>query len=114
MVDYAWKETAETAWDWLKDQEYTPETIEDDDEVRRLYLEQWLGERGYDVYRLNEVNYARHATVTEWLRDHSFDPASIFTDEIPGPSQRTVYDRERCSRLPETLAAYLWSRPCFR
>ena len=93
MVDYAWKETAETAWDWLKDQEYTPDAIEDDDEVRRLYLEQWLGERGYDVYRLNEVNYARHATVTEWLRDHSFDPASIFTDEIPGPSQRTVYNQ---------------------
>jgi DNA-directed RNA polymerase subunit beta len=93
MVDCAWKETAETAWDWLKDQEYTPDAIEDDDEVRRLYLEQWLGERGYDVYRLNEVNYARHATVTEWLRDHSFDPASIFTDEIPSPSQRTVYDQ---------------------
>ncbi len=55
MVDYAWKETANTAWDWLKDQEYSPEMIEDDDEVRRLYLEQWLGERGYDVYRLNEV-----------------------------------------------------------
>ena len=57
MVDYAWKETASAAWDWLKTQEYSPESIEDDDEVRRLYLEQWLGERGYDVYRLNEVNY---------------------------------------------------------
>ena len=57
--------------------------IEDDDEVRRLYLEQWLGERGYDVYRLNEVDYARHATVTEWLRDHEIDPATIFTDDIP-------------------------------
>ena len=53
MIDDAWKETAETAWDWLKDQEYDPETIQDDDEVRRLYLEQWLGERGYDVYRLS-------------------------------------------------------------
>ena len=36
MVDYAWKETAETAWDWLKEQEYSPEMIEDDDEVRRF------------------------------------------------------------------------------
>ncbi|HEY5268715.1 MAG TPA: DNA-directed RNA polymerase subunit beta, partial [Anaerolineales bacterium] len=70
MVDYAWEETSEIAWNWIKEQEYSPEMIEDDDEVCRLYLEQWLGERGYDIYRLNEVNYARHATVTEWLRDH--------------------------------------------
>ncbi len=52
MVDYAWHETVDTAWNWLKEQEYTPEMIEDDDEVRRLYLEQWLGERGYDIYQL--------------------------------------------------------------
>jgi DNA-directed RNA polymerase subunit beta len=86
----------------LKSQEYTPDAIEDDDEVRRLYLEQWLGERDYDVYRLNEVNFARHATVTEWLRDHSFDPASIFTDEIPIPSKRTVYNQnaiQACLKL---------------
>ncbi|MFH1523698.1 MAG: DNA-directed RNA polymerase subunit beta [Chloroflexota bacterium] len=93
MVDYAWKETAQTAWDWLEDQEYTPEMIEDDDEVRRLYMEQWLGERGYDIYRLNELDYARHATVTEWLRDHKFDPDSIFTDKIPAPSQRQAFDQ---------------------
>jgi len=97
MVDYAWEETSETAWNWIKEQEYSPEMIEDDDEVCRLYLEQWLGERGYDIYRLNEVNYARHATVTEWLRDHDFDPATIFTDKIPVPSQRQTYDQNAVS-----------------
>jgi DNA-directed RNA polymerase subunit beta len=93
MVDYAWQETAEIAWTWLKEQEYSPEMIEDDAEVRRLYLEQWLGERGYDIYRLNEENYTRHATVTEWLRDHGFDPATIFTDGIPMPSKRQGFDQ---------------------
>ena len=92
MMDYAWKETAENAWKWLKSQEYSVELIEDDDEVRRLYLEQWLGERGYDVYRLKEVDYARHAAVTEWLRDNGFDPASIFTDDMPFPSQRKSFN----------------------
>jgi DNA-directed RNA polymerase subunit beta len=93
IVDYAWKETAETAWTWLKEQEYSPESIQDDDEVRRLYLEQWLGERGYDVYRLNELNYARHATAMEWLRDHKLDPATIFTDTIPESRARKAYDQ---------------------
>ena len=93
MVDYAWEETSETAWTWIKEQEYSPEMIEDDDEVCRLYLEQWLGARGYDIYRLNEVDYARHATVTEWLRDHGYEPGTIFTDNIPAPSQRQTYDQ---------------------
>jgi DNA-directed RNA polymerase subunit beta len=102
MVDYAWKETASAAWEWLKTQDYTPESIEDDNEVRRLYLEQWLGERGYDVYQLNDVNFARHATVTEWLRDHDIDPTTVFTDEIPAPSKRNLLNESAihaCTKL---------------
>ena len=102
MVDYAWKETARTAWEWLKTQEYSPESIEDDNEVRRLYLEQWLGERGYDVYQLNDINFARHATVTEWLRDHDIDPETVFTDEIPAPSKRSMLNESAihaCTKL---------------
>jgi DNA-directed RNA polymerase subunit beta len=93
LVDHAWKATAETAWTWIKDQDYGPENLEDDDEVRRLYLEQWLGERKYDVYRLNDPEYARHATVTEWLRDQGYDPESIYTDVIPASAQRGNYDQ---------------------
>jgi DNA-directed RNA polymerase subunit beta len=50
---------------------------EDDDEVRR-YLEQWLGGLEYDVYSLQEVDVARHAAATEWLREHGIsDPAAV-------------------------------------
>jgi DNA-directed RNA polymerase subunit beta len=95
IADQAWKETAQTAWDWLKQQEYSPEMIEDDDEVRRLYLEQWLGERGYDVYRFtSDVNYARLAAAKEWLRDHGYDPGTIFFDQVPAPSKRSAFDQE--------------------
>ena len=62
IVDQAWKESARTAWEWIKDQEYGPESIQDDDEVRRLYLESWLGKRKYDVYSLNDVDYARQGS----------------------------------------------------
>ncbi|NOZ00181.1 MAG: DNA-directed RNA polymerase subunit beta [Chloroflexi bacterium] len=82
LVDQAWKEVAKTAWAWLNEQEYDPEMIEDDDEVRRLYLERWLGERGHDVYRLaTDERYARRITVEEWLRDHDYDPATIFAPD---------------------------------
>ncbi len=94
LVDYAWKETAQKAWEWLRGQEYKPDMIEDDEEVRRLYLEQWLGERGYDVYRISsDVDYARHSTAKEWLREHGFNPDTILVEEMPAPDRREQYDR---------------------
>ncbi len=105
LVDQAWKETAETAWEWIKGQDYTPESIQDDDEVRLLYLEQWLGERGYDVYRLaSESTYARRSTVREWLRDQGYEPDGILSFEdanIPlheGPAQ-DLRAMDTCLRL---------------
>ncbi len=77
IVDQAWKEAGQSAWEWIKNQEYDPESIQDDDEVRRLYLESWLGKRKYDVYGLNEVDYARHSTAREWLRDRGYDPKAV-------------------------------------
>jgi DNA-directed RNA polymerase subunit beta len=102
IVDQAWKESAVTAWDWIKQQEYDPESIQDDNEVRRLYLEEWLGEREYDPYDLNDVDYARFATASEWLRDRGFDPDTIFYPETVEPSAREAYNTaavSACLRL---------------
>lgn len=93
IIDQAWKETGQTAWDWLRNQgEYDPSTIEDDNEVRRLFLADWLGGRNYDVYRLSsDIDYARYATSQEWLRDHDHNPDTIFL-------KRTVDLLERSER----------------
>jgi DNA-directed RNA polymerase subunit beta len=92
IYDQAWKETGETAWEWLKQEEYDPQMIEDDNEVRRLYLGEWLGDRNYDIYRLStDFDYARYATAQEWLRDHGHDPDTIFL-------KRTVDIEERLDR----------------
>jgi DNA-directed RNA polymerase subunit beta len=97
IVDQAWKESAATAWEWIKQQEYDPESIQDDDEVRRLYLEEWLGERGYDPYDLNDVDTARHATAAEWLRDRGYDPETIFHPENVDPRERERYNTSAVS-----------------
>ncbi len=90
-MDQAWKESAERAWEWLKEQEYDPNTIQDDDEVRRLYLEHWLGnKKKYDVYSLNDPDYARHAAAKEWLREKGYaKPEDILLD-----------DQRRCQPRP--------------
>jgi DNA-directed RNA polymerase subunit beta len=78
MMDKAWEQIGEAAWNWLKGMEYDPSIIQDDDEVRRLYLEEWLGQRGYDVYQLiSDYWYARRSVLTEWLRDKGYDPEII-------------------------------------
>jgi len=104
LVDEAWRETAAQAWVWLKDQEYDSESIKDDDEVRNLYLEHWLGTRGYDVYRIgNELNYARRSTAYEWLKDHGYDPDGILAFEIPH-----IKDRARMDANAMTACLRLW------
>jgi DNA-directed RNA polymerase subunit beta len=103
LVDEAWKETVATAWEWLKDQEYDPESIRDDDEVRSLYLEDWLGSRGYDVYRIaTELDYARRSTAFEWIKDQGYDPTGILAFEIPAVADRVQMDANAmtaCLRL---------------
>ncbi len=75
MIDQSWKETGEAAWAWLQEYEYDPEMIQDDNEVRRLYMEAWLGDRGYNVYQLiSDLSYARRSVLREWLRDRDYDP----------------------------------------
>lgn len=97
LIEAAWHEIVDAAWIWLKEQEFDPNSIQDDDEVRRLYLEYWLGERGYDVYRLiTDQVYARRSTLREWLRDHEFDPDQIlvFGDEPLSFSERQSRDEQ--------------------
>jgi DNA-directed RNA polymerase subunit beta len=94
IVDQAWLEAAQSAWDWIRDQEYDPMMIQDDDEVRRLYLEQYLGERGYDPLRLLELDYARYSTAKEWLRDHKHNPDEIFLEDQENARERPAYDEK--------------------
>jgi DNA-directed RNA polymerase subunit beta len=105
LIDKAWEKLGEKAWDWIKEEEYDSKSFEDDDEVRRLYLEAWLGERDYDVYRLiSDTRYARQAVLREWLRDNGYDPEDIlsFEDVRPLASAHTDKDSNAvnaCLRL---------------
>jgi len=79
MIDYAWKETGEKSWEWLNQQEYDPETIRDDDEVRLLYMEQVMGDK-YDISRMaTDITYARRSNLEFWLKEKGYDPDGILS-----------------------------------
>ena len=106
MIERAWKHAVDTAWDWINEQDVDPQAIEDDDEVRRLYLESWLGDLGYDVYQLiSDLNYARHSVMREWLRDRGYDPDSMLDFSSDG---------ERIGSLPSADMDYNAVDACLR
>ncbi|MFQ5615175.1 MAG: DNA-directed RNA polymerase subunit beta [Anaerolineales bacterium] len=108
LIDQAWKKAGEKAWEWLSQYEYDPMTIESDDEVRILYLEEWLGGRGYDVYRLmSDQTYARRSVLYEWLRDEGYDPDTLLAFD----GLKLSID-ERKSRVDKAIEACLslWLR----
>lgn len=80
IVDEAWRQATESAWEWVKQNGYDAESLQDDTDVRNLYLEQRLGERGYKI-DTDKVDHLRKAAACEWLRDHGYDPATVF---VPG------------------------------
>jgi DNA-directed RNA polymerase subunit beta len=101
LIDQGWRETTEKAWDWLieQDPEYDPEMYQDENEVRTLYLEAWLGDLGYDVYQMvSDRNYARQSVLVEWLKMRGYDPAdlldfdsfSVEVEERKAQGQRAV------------------------
>jgi DNA-directed RNA polymerase subunit beta len=105
MIDQAWENTAQLAWEWLSQEEYDPTQYEDDDEVRNLYLESWLGELGYDASRfVSDFHYARRSALREWLRNEGYNPDQILPAEgiEPDPHQQVemdAYTINTCLRL---------------
>ncbi len=96
LIDEAWTQITERAWNWLHDIEYDTEQLQDDDEVRRLYIHEWLRENPiYDPDLLiTDIKYARRATVEEWIREQDVDPDAImlFNAQRVSVDERTVVD----------------------
>ena len=79
MMDFAWKESGEKSWEWINSQEVDPQTIKDDDEVRLLYLEQVLGDK-YDVARMaTDTIYARRVNLEHWLSESGYDADAVLS-----------------------------------
>jgi DNA-directed RNA polymerase subunit beta len=94
MMDLAWKETGEKSWEWLNQQEYDPETIKDDEEVRLLFMEQVMGKK-YDISRMaTDIHYARRANLEYWLRERGFDPDLMLSFENVKPGSGLVTEND--------------------
>lgn len=79
LLGRAWEVAADWAWDWLTEIEYDLESLEDENEARRLFVTGWLGEEGYDIERLEtDLRYAQWSVAREWVRGRDWDPDLVF------------------------------------
>jgi DNA-directed RNA polymerase subunit beta len=79
LIDYAWQHITEDAFQWITNLQYAVDDLEDDEEVRRLYIADWLGNMGrYDLDALvqNPVQI-RRAVLAEWLRARGYEPNDV-------------------------------------
>ena len=107
MIDRAWREVTEDAWNWLKESGYAPEQLEDDREARRLYIDAWLGndERYNREQLLWDEIYARRAVLAEWLREHGYEPEELLVFE---DDPRPYYEREDADSKAIAAGLRLW------
>jgi DNA-directed RNA polymerase subunit beta len=106
LTDWAWEKVTERAWQWLGDEEFELEELNDDEEARSLYLAHWLGDKGYDVEALMaDRRYARRSALEQALRELGYNPDHILVLE---GDVRSLPEREEADRLAYHLCLRLW------
>jgi DNA-directed RNA polymerase subunit beta len=82
LMERAWADITAKAWQWVVEQDYEEEDLEDDDEVRQLYMIEVLSPLGYDEERLaTDVTYAQRVVIHYWLKERGYDPDFLLAFE---------------------------------
>ncbi len=106
LIDHAWKEITERAWAWFIEQGIDTTDYEDDDEIRRIYIEEKMGAR-YDTERLAlEHVYARRAVFAEWIRERGYNPEDVLLFDTYG---LTVDERNFRDQNALLIALSAWA-----
>ncbi|HEX9114515.1 MAG TPA: DNA-directed RNA polymerase subunit beta [Anaerolineae bacterium] len=108
LADRAWEKATKRAWDWAIKNGYGEADLENDDDVRAIYLADWLGERGYNPERVyNDPFYARQAMLREWLREEpqGYDPDSMMLDS---EQEHTLRQREAADETARAVCLREW------
>jgi len=121
MIDTFWKRATEKAWLWVKEQPgYGPDYIEDDDDVRRLYIDSWIGNHpDYDQEKLAlNVVYARRAVLRETLRELGYDADGLllYGGEVHGmlPAVRDARDTNAIDASLQQWCEFVTGEPVDR
>ncbi|TVR21260.1 MAG: DNA-directed RNA polymerase subunit beta [Anaerolineaceae bacterium] len=108
MIDEAWREVIELAWEWVATLELTSDDFEDEEEVMRLYAHEWLKDKGrYDAELLIlDRIYMRRAVLAEWLNEQGINPDDVLMFSTEGHS---LEERKRRDENMIELLYRMWT-----
>ena len=106
LIDHAWQIITERALVWVKAR-FEAEDLQDDDEIRRIYIAEWLGANDNldQELLLTDPYYARRVVLEEWLRERDVNPDDVLMFSTDG---LTVRERERRDSNALELVLRLW------
>ncbi len=105
IIDRAWSDVLARAWEMLKAEEYPTEQLRDENEVRGIYIAEWLGDE-YDVERLaTDYVYARRSVMRRWLEEKGFAADSLLAFDV---SNLSLEERARRDENAITACLRLW------
>ncbi len=108
LIDLAWRQATEDAWDWVQTQDLPADSLVDDSDARRRYLVNTLVVRGHDPERIyREEVYARRAVLQEWLSARGYDPGALLVFE---EDDRTRVARDEADELAIETCLREWVR----
>ncbi len=88
LIDHAWRKVGERAWEWVREEGVDTDTLQDDGEIRRLYLEDWLADADPELL-WTDRKYARREALRAWLEERGFDLLFLeFEGEERPPEER--------------------------
>ncbi len=106
LIERAWQVVTQRAWDNVKSLAMSADELQNDDDVRLIYLLEWLEPRGYDAERIyRDHAYTRQSVLREWLRDVGYDPAEVLPESYG--QRRTTAESNSVAR---TVALREWMR----
>jgi DNA-directed RNA polymerase subunit beta len=106
LIDRAYAEVTERAWQALRENNIDTEELRDAHEARMAYIGEWLKDSEHDLDEANrDEAYCRRIALIEWLKEKGYDPTTIVSFEAIRPSQET---REQLDRHARAACLRLW------
>jgi DNA-directed RNA polymerase subunit beta len=108
LIDYTWQAITRRAFEWIAQFDYTEEELEDDEEVRRLFVYDWLKDSTlYDMNLLSQnQTYTRRVVMAEWLREQGYNPDEVLMFDDGGLN---LDERQRFNLRAADILLRVWS-----
>ena len=104
LIDRAWTEMSNSAWEWIGQQGIDPEMIQDDHEATKMYLAHISGNR-FDSDELVNIDEARRLALSVWLQDRGYVTSKIIVLE---DSDLNWSEKDEADRAATRLCLETW------